>query len=348
MNNKIYFLGRKQGYSAYKYLPSKIENRRPFEDKGLEIANNVERTHFINNANILFFRNKPEKTTDSQVEQLKKRITNHQNKLIINDINSFYNYDSKNRAFKIWKDNKLSCPDFICFNHDEIINNPSDAIIKIKTFFKKHKKIILRTNNDTGSKGMFIIEHINEISQTFKNLISIVNKKIKIFKDSKIMCVQYVELASKNNYNELYRVHILFDQILSYYVATSKKKQFHQADMTINDLDRFIEVNHNFKKILPTIKQELIQAVKLLGNNIGGIEFFLIDNKPCFIELNPMWGGAAGRGGFGDEEMKKYINTNKDKLCNKISNIYDWLDYDNYYCKMFEKISKYYDENFTS
>ena len=193
MNNKIYFLGRKQGYSNYKYLPSKIENRRPFEVKGLEIANNVERTHFINNANILFFRNKPEKTTDSQVEQLKKRIANHQNKLIINDINSFYNYDSKDRAFKIWKDNKLSCPDFICFNHDEIINNPSDAIIKIKTFFKKHKKIILRTNNDTGSKGMFIIEHINEISQTFKNLISIVDKKIKTFKDSKIMCVQYVE-----------------------------------------------------------------------------------------------------------------------------------------------------------
>ena len=75
MNSKIYFLGRKQGYSVHKYLPSKIENRRPFEDKGLEIANNVERTHFIKNANILFFRNKPEKTTDSQVEQLKKRIS---------------------------------------------------------------------------------------------------------------------------------------------------------------------------------------------------------------------------------------------------------------------------------
>ena len=58
-----------------------------------------------------------------------------------------------------------------------------------------------------------------------------------------------------------------------------------------------------------------------MGNNIGGIEFFLIDNKPCFIELNPMWGGAAGRGGFGNEEMKKYINTNKDKLYNKISNM---------------------------
>ena len=348
MNNKIYFLGRKQGYSVHKYLPTKIENLRPYEAKGLQLAKCIDRTHFINNANILFFRNKPEKTTDKQISQLIKRISKHKDKLIINDINSFYNYDSKDRAFKIWKDNKLFCPDFISFEHEEINNHTDIAIEKVKEFFKKNKKIILRTNNDTGSKSLFVIEDINEIEKIFNKLIFIVNEKINFFKDSKIICVQYIELNTENNYNELYRVHVLFDNILSYYVATSKKKQFHQADMTINDLDRFIEVNHNFKKILPTIKQELIQAVKLLGNNIGGIEFFLIDNKPCFIELNPMWGGAAGRGGFGDEEMKKYINTNKDKLYNKISNIYDWLDYDKYYCKMFQKINEFYNEKFIS
>ena len=347
-NNKIYFLGRKQGYSIHKYLPKKIENCRPCEAKGLELAKYIDRTHFIDTANILFFRNKPEKTTNKQIIQLKKRISKHKHKLIINDINSFYNYDSKDRAFKIWKDNKLFCPDFISFEHEEINNNPDRAIEKAKEFFKKNKKIILRTNNDTGSKSLFVIDNINEIPKIFKKLISIVNKKISFFKDSKIICVQYIELNTENNYNELYRVHVLFDDILSYYVATSQKKQFHQADMNMNDLDRFIEVNHNFKKILPTIKRELIQAVKVLGNNIGGIEFFLIDNKPCFIELNPMWGGAAGRGGFGDNEMKKYINTNKDKLYNKISNIYDWLDYENYYCKMFQKINQFYNEKFTS
>ena len=347
-NNKVYFLGRRQGYSIHKYIPSKIENLRPFEANGLRLAKNINRTYFINNANILFFRNKPEKTSDLQIKRLKKRILKHRNKLIINDINSFYNYDSKDRAFKIWKDNKLYCPDFISFEHDEINNSIEKAIEKTNLFFKKNKKIILRTNNDTGSKNLFVIENINEIPKIFNNLVSIVNEKIRSFKDSKIICVQYIDLKSEENYNELYRVHVLFDKVLSYYVATSQKKQFHQADMNINDLDRFIDVNHNFKKILPTIKDDIIRAVKVLGNNIGGIEFFLINNKPCFIELNPMWGGPAGRDGFGNHEMKKYINNNKKKLYNKISNIYDWLDYENYYRLLYQNINKYYFENFIS
>ena len=173
-----------------------------------------------------------------------------------------------------------------------------------------------------------------------------VNTKIKSAKDSKFMCVEYINIDSENNYNEVYRVHILFDKVLSYYIATSKKKQFHQADMGMDDLDRFIEVNCKFQKILPKIKQKLISAVKYLGNNIGAIEFFLINNEPCFIELNPMWGGAAGRGGFGNNEMKEYINSNKSKLYSEIPNIYNWLDYKNYYKNMYEIINQHYEDNF--
>ena len=86
--------------------------------------------------------------------------------------------------------------------------------------------------------------------------------------------------------------------------------------------------------------------IKILGNNIGGVEFFLINNEPCFIELNPMWGGPAGRGGFGNIEFKNYINSNKTKLYNQIPNIYDWLDYKNYYKKIYEIINQHYEDNF--
>ena len=48
MNNKIYFLGRKQGYSVHKYLPTKIENLRPYEAKGLQLAKCIDRTYYIN------------------------------------------------------------------------------------------------------------------------------------------------------------------------------------------------------------------------------------------------------------------------------------------------------------
>lgn len=344
--NKIYFLGRYQGNSFYKFIPKKIENSRLDEVAGFNLSKKLKRTHLINKANILFFRHKPENTTDLHIQKLTNRISKHNNKLIINNINSFNNYNSKDRAFKIWKENNLWCPDYIVFSNNEINNHKNRVIKKINDFFKKYNKIIIRTNNEAGGNGLYVIEHKKDITATVEELIKKVNTKIKSAKDSKFMCVEYINIDSENNYNEVYRVHILFDKVLSYYIATSKKKQFHQADMGMDDLDRFIEVNCKFQTILPKIKQKLISAVKYLGNNIGAIEFFLINNEPCFIELNPMWGGAAGRGGFGNNEMKEYINSNKSKLYSEIPNIYNWLDYKNYYKNMYEIINQHYEDNF--
>ena len=139
--NKLYFLGRKQGYSIHKFIPSKVENRRRDEINGLNEVNNLERTHFINKANILFFRNKPEKTTDLQVKLLSKRISKIDSKLIINNIKSFYNYDSKDRSFKIWKENNLLCPDYIAFSNEEINNDTNTTIDRLYDFYKNSLEI---------------------------------------------------------------------------------------------------------------------------------------------------------------------------------------------------------------
>ena len=78
-NIYIYFIGRRQGHSFYRFFPSKIENLRKDEEIGFKKTNNLSRTHNINSANILFYRNKPEKTTDqlvnSLIQQSKKHIS---------------------------------------------------------------------------------------------------------------------------------------------------------------------------------------------------------------------------------------------------------------------------------
>jgi hypothetical protein len=112
--------------------------------------------------------------------------------------------------------------------------------------------------------------------------------------------------------------------------------------MRINDAKSFVSANKEFQDILPTIKEDLIKAVKVLGCNIGALEFFIIDGRPCFLELNPIWGGHASRGGFGDKEMMEYLDSNKDKLIAEIPNIYRWLDYKSYYTKMYSIIRDYY------
>ena len=112
--------------------------------------------------------------------------------------------------------------------------------------------------------------------------------------------------------------------------------------MRIKDVDPFISSNENFKSLIPDIKDDLIKAVFSLGCNIGALEFFLINKKPYFLELNPIWGGHASRYGFGDEEMMNYIYSNKNILSKKVPNIYQWLDYKSYYAMMYSTIRDYY------
>jgi len=342
-NLKIYFLGNKIGHSIHKFIPTNLTNKRRGEEDAFLDLEGVERTHFINKSDILFFRNRGATTTDKVFDSLSSRVLN--NKLIINDIRSFLNYDSKDRSFEIWKKNNLKCPNYISFSLKDF-NESNDIENQIYEFLEKYKKILLRTNNETGSNGLYVInkkEEVPEILLILKERILTLAPKRK---DTKLICVEYIEQKTSGNSNNLYRVHVLFDKILSYYVTTSTRDEFHNADMKKNDLDSFISENKKFQHLLPRIEDELIKAVKLLGCNIGAIEFFLLDNKPCFLELNPIWGGHASRDGFGDKEVMDYINKNRETLSKEIPNIFKWLDYKSYYTEMYSKIKDFYLENF--
>ena len=340
---KIYFLGNKLGHSIHKIIPSNITNRRRCEKEAFLNLDGIKRTHFINKADILFFRNRGATTTDKTLYSLLKRIDDR--KFIINDIRSFLNYDSKDRTFKIWKKNNLKCPDSISFSIDEI-NNNSDYLEKIYQFQQKYNKILLRTNNETGSKGLYVVEGKKQILNIIPTLKKRISSLIYNRKDTKLMCVEYVDADHPDNLHKLYRVHILFDKILSYYVTTSTRNEFHNVDMRMSDIKAFIRANKEFENSIPNIKNELINAVKVLGCNIGALEFFIVNEKPCFLELNPIWGGHASRKGFGDAEMMSYINTNKNNLINEIPNIYKWLDYEAYYRRMYSRIRDYYIDSF--
>ena len=155
---KIFFLGRRSGYGLFKFCPWIIENIRKNEKYGLSNAIGISQTSTITNADILFFRNKPEKTNDAIISKLSKRISPYKkNCLVINDINSFYNYDSKNIAFSLWEKSNISAPKYML-----IENCTKNIIEQVYQFIKKHQFVFLRTNNETGSKGMnFVTDKIS-------------------------------------------------------------------------------------------------------------------------------------------------------------------------------------------
>ena len=72
-------------------------------------------------------------------------------------------------------------------------------------------------------------------------------------------------------------------------------------DITMKEIDRFIMLNEQVPNKISILEPEILKAVASLCCNLGAIEFFIENNKPIFMELNPMWGGHASINGFSDD-----------------------------------------------
>ena len=90
------------------------------------------------------------------------------------------------------------------------------------------------------------------------------------------------------------------------------------------------------------MEQKILPTAEALGCNIGAVEFLLKNTEPVFIEFNPMWGGNASKLGFGSEDLRNYLENNRDSLENRIPNIYQFTDYKHYYKSLYEGIHNYY------
>ncbi len=341
----IYFIGKKQGIGLRKFRLSKLENRRHLEVEGFRDAHKyIRQVRLIKNADIIWVRARPEHTTDNDKKVIDKHLKKFRGRIpIINDIEIFDNYDCKDRTFNIWKDKNFQCPDHITISTDKIKNQFSKTIFELNQFIEKNNKIFLRTNNETAANGMVFLTK----SSSQNEIVYSVNKLIKRCKEflpqrssTRLMCVEYIA-PQENKIQEIFRVHVLFNKILSFYAVNSKNVIFHNIDMTENDIESFIKINKKFCAQMPKIEKQIINSVHAIGCNLGAVEFFIKDNKPIMLEINPMWGGHASKYGFGNKIFQKYLKHNKNKLIKDIPNVYWFMQKRLYYKKLYKYISKY-------
>ena len=345
---KIYFIGRKQGIGHRRYRLSHLENRRKYEPEGLKDAKDkIKQVRLIQNADVIWVRVRPEHTNDKQRKIIENRLKKVRKKtVIINDISVFDNYDCKDTTFYLWKKQGIACPDYLTI--EPKVDHADQIVDEISSFIRKYKKVFLRTNNETASLGMHTLTTSTskeEIENTLSLLVARSRQHQKKRKATRVMAVEFFEQKSSGQYTDLYRVHIVFGKIISFYAVTSKKDIFHNIDMTNDDLERFIMLNENLSDKIYSLEPKLISAVESLGCNLGAIEFFLENNEPVFLELNPMWGGHASINGFGDSDMQSYLINNRGVLEDRIPNIYSFMDYRTYYKKLYEHIHDFMSVN---
>ena len=343
-NVSIYFIGRKQGIGFRRYRLSHLENRRKYEYEGFQDAyKKIRQVRLIQNADVVWVRVRPEHTKDYERIIIEKRLKAVRGKVpIINDINIFDNYDCKNLSFDIWGENNIQCPNHITISINNFINNFSNMVKSINEFIEQNHKIFLRTNNETSANGMVFLT-VSSTEKEIKKAVNMLIDRCQTFlpnrKSTKIMGVEYISPDDENKFQDIYRVHILFNKVISFYAVTSKNIIFHNIDMIEPDIERFIKLNKDLCEKMPELEQYILKSAHSLGCNLGAVEFFIKNKKPILLELNPMWGGHASKHGFGNTKFRNYLKENRSYLEKEIPNVYKFIDKRLYYKNLYETIS---------
>ena len=336
-SKKLHILGIKNWYDKDTGLSMFDERHKTakYENDCCRRSGIVESTHNIDEADIIWYRYKPEAISTSNISEYKELLEKHKDKVILNHIDNYKNYDSKDRCYQIWKDNGIKCPDSI------VVNEFTDVVNMIN----KYDKICLRTNNEAGGNYLHIVDKnvpLHDLELLYDQLVKACERQIEGTDyrkhlngnargprlDTKVIAVEFLKLPAMKH---LHRVIVVGKKIVAGYSVAADVDNIHLRDQSFQNIDEFIKANHRLGQLCSDkpFTDMIAKAVSCLGIEIGAIEFFEIDGIPYLIELNSTWAGSGGYT-FWDEKIGTYLKENKQRLEKDLWPLYRWNGPDQY------------------
>jgi hypothetical protein len=344
--HKIFFTGRRKSLSFWRKKFYRIEQTRAGELEGFRAEPRLKRTLIPGRSDIIFARNWPEGTTDTQLAEIVRRIERYDDgrRLIINPQSSFHLADSKDRSFDAWSRAGLECPAHWVLETDP--DDPDDlaCVEQALALLETHPRILLRTNNEWESRGLYFVERgttpdrVREILLQLKERVA---RWGKARSDMRILAVAYVDTRDSEGYGSVFRAYVLLDHVFGYRAMVSKQLDFHLFDMAPDCFERWVEANRELTNMIedPAFSSKLVRAVTALGNNIGALDFLVRDGEPVFLELNPMWAGFHGPYDMGNEGFQRLLEKTEDRWSKELPNVVELLDVVDFYRRMYAYIA---------
>jgi len=271
---------------------------------------------------------------------------------ITNSAEGFINVQSKENAFKVWRENGINCPKF--FNYDD----KSD-------FYKQQEKhniklpFLLRLNNSVGGKHTYDIRDTEDLDNALSKLDNDYinytkgNSRIK----TKKMCIELVDSVDRDrNVNSSFRIHVAGKRVISGYgrvVDASEWLAITAGKFKSEHIDNWIYYNRLCESIMIEHEEELCRAIHVLGLNHQGVDVIIdqSDNTLCFLEVQPTYatGYTNGVGAYSppyynpyDPFLVKFLQENEAELGKMLPRYYNnWLDKRNHFDLVFKSIKEY-------
>ena len=316
-----------------------LERARRGEREGFARQRRLTRTRTPVEADIVFVRNNPEKTTDAALALLQQKIhrVDDGTRLIINPQRDFQTVDSKDRAFSAWTNAGITCP-------RHWVVRP-DSLEWLLALIQTEGRLLLRTNNEATSHGLRIVDRDmspERVERVLRGLQLRESMHRLRRRDTRIIAVEYIDARDRDGYATLGRAFVLLDRIIGYFASVSDKLEFRVKDMVPEVLERFFVANAQLRKsIAGSVGEEIVRSVSSLGNNIGAVDFLVQDGQPVFLEVNPIWGEVPGPYAFGNKDFQQLMQKTESRWSKELPNIVENLDVVSFYTNMYDYIGQY-------
>jgi len=296
----------------------------------------------------------PEKMTNAEYQGMlnqSKQIGNIP--YITSSPEGFICVQNKEKAFEIWKQNNINCPDYFVYRNKE------DFYVQQE----KHKievPFLVRVNNGVGGHNTFVVRDENQISKALDKMDSDFKnyKKFGVRIKTLKICVKLIDSIDRDMaVNVSYRVHVAGNKVVSGYARVVPESEWcaiTAGKFNIKQIDNWIYFNKKCESLIKEREKEICKSVHVLKLNHQGVDIVVDQNDNlCFLEVQPTY--AAGypikMGRYCppyynpyDENLVKFLQENKNELKKEIPTYYkNWLDKNNHFNLVYKYLKEYID-----
>ena len=191
---------------------------------------------------------------------------------LTNSVKGFKSVQSKDVAFKIWKDNDVYCPEYFTYTNQEDFLEQYDSI-------DIEFPLLLRVNNQVSGRGTRLVQNASELMNTLPLTDNFLNDQKGSTISPKKLCVQYIDTIDKErNVNVSYRIHVSGNKVISGYgrvVPSSEWCAITAGMFQKEQIDNWLYYNKLCEEIIKENEEEIVRAVHVLDLNHQGLKKFL-------------------------------------------------------------------------
>ena len=236
---------------------------------------------------IVYWRPDTERTNAEQIENYAWQEIGIKAKQI-NPPRSFVYAQNKDRAFRKWKRNGISCPDYFVFKDK----------YQLGDYMKSDKfmgaPLLVRLNNSVSGNESYLVTSDNPeyLHHAFnKTLDHYTNPRYGGGIKCRMMLTKFQNTVEDRGYSYSYRIIVAGDKVVTGYARMSPATDWIAITkkFTMEMKSDFIHYNKKCEKFIHDHHDEIVRAVDILGLTMQGVDV-IIDAKTqqhYFLEVQP-------------------------------------------------------------